>query len=49
MKALRLEAWHSPAVLGGLDVPAPGRGEVPVQVGGIDGRAVVVPNAEYRP
>jgi propanol-preferring alcohol dehydrogenase len=34
MKALRLEAWQSPAVLCDVDVPTPGPGEVLVQVGG---------------
>lgn len=42
MKALRLEAWQSPAVLPYIDRPVPGRGDV-------EGRAVVVPNEEYRP
>ena len=42
MKALRLEAWQSPAVLCDIDVPGPG--EILVQVG-----RVVVPNEEYRP
>jgi propanol-preferring alcohol dehydrogenase len=34
MKALRLEAWQSPAVLRDIDRPVPGPGEVLVQVGG---------------
>ena len=34
MKALRLEAWQSKAVLRDVDVPEPGPGEVLVQVGG---------------
>ncbi len=34
MKALRLEAWHSPAVLRDVPVPEPGPGEVLIQVGG---------------
>ena len=34
MKALRLEAWQSPAVLREIDRPTPGPGEVLVQVGG---------------
>jgi propanol-preferring alcohol dehydrogenase len=34
MKALRLERWHTPAVLRDVERPQPGRGEVLVQVGG---------------
>ena len=34
MKALRLEGWHSPAVLREVDTPEPGPGEVLLQVGG---------------
>lgn len=34
MKALRLEAWRSPAVLRDVEMPHPGPGEVIVQVGG---------------
>jgi propanol-preferring alcohol dehydrogenase len=34
MRALRLENWHSRAVLREVDVPTPGPGEVLVQVGG---------------
>lgn len=34
MKALRLEGWHSPAVLRDVDTPVPGPGEVLIQVGG---------------
>ena len=43
MTALRLESWHSTPVLRQVDVyDRLRRGEV-------DGRAVVVPNVEYRP
>lgn len=34
MKALRLEAWQSPAVLRDVDIPVPGPGQVLIQVGG---------------
>ena len=34
MRALRLEAWQTPAVLRDVPIPEPGRGQVLVQVGG---------------
>jgi len=35
MKALRLEAWHRPAVLREVPILEPGPGEVLIQVGGV--------------